>query len=95
MQLSFSELKYGTAIGSNVGLIFRPFEENISAVGLSYLNAGDTFFYNDTYTHELIEQRSEKVIEDLVREYSLTESLPEKLTGVLNLGLNLGYGGGE
>ena len=89
----FSTVTSGGAQGGNLGLMARPFEGNIFAIGLSVLNMGGTKFEDTLPLENSQYDELEKDLDEAANVYSIDKSLPDDIPEIVNVGLNVGIGG--
>jgi len=90
----FTDFYYGGARGHNVGLMYYWWEENLSGVGISVLNVGGVDFKEKAPLNRNDVEKAETKFLDSVRAYDLDLELPDGLPQVVNVGANIGFGGG-
>lgn len=89
-----SRVSSGGAKGYNYGLRYKFFENNLTALGISVLNAGSTSFKRQIPYHYDPYDKQEKRIADSAENYGITLALPKTLAEIVNVGFTTGYGGG-
>lgn len=86
---SFSESKLGSAIGHNLGILFTPFLNNPSALGIAILNVGGTDFdFNLGKISPAYQAGSQKLDERLAI-YGVKMQKPDRIPQLINMGLHL------
>jgi len=92
---SARHLQSGGARGHNIGILYRFFDDNPSALGVSVLNAGKAKFGEGS----LIHSRELKDVEEKAREeaqnYDVELKKPDTIPQIVNAGLTLGIGDSE
>ncbi len=92
---NFSRANYGGARGNNFGMLYRFWEDNPSAIGVSVLNAGVTHFKAKAPIDRKDFRKVEQEFIALAEENNISLYTPEALPQVVNVGLNVGWGGNE
>jgi hypothetical protein len=92
---SFTNAEYGGTRGSNIGLLYRFWEDNPTAIGLSVLNVGASRFKaNAPIEREDFKKTETQMIEAAANE-NIDLRLPNELPQIVNVGANLGWGGDQ
>ncbi len=90
-----SKVSSGGATGYNYGLRYRFFDNNLTALGVSVLNAGSTKFESQIPYKYAPYEKQEKKFLDAAENYGISLGLPETLPEIINIGFATGYGGAD
>ncbi len=85
----FTEAELGSALGHNVGVQFRPFVENRSAIGVSLLNVGGTSFDMPLQKYIPAVQKGVDSFEKAAQKNGVEVKKPSKLPQMMNIGVCL------
>jgi hypothetical protein len=89
----FTHFQAGIALGNNVGLLWQPWDDNPTGVGVAVLNAGGTHFRRRPLVAGERAATFDQHLQAFADKYALAIENPDSLKPITNVGATLGYGG--
>ncbi len=91
----FTAVNSGGTAADNIGIMYRPFEDNISALAIAILNVGGAKFSSKLPLNNKNYEKIEAQILEAANTYQVSTKTPESIPEIISAGINLGVGGGN